>query len=380
MDDEQRKHAEQMMKSLAARAIQQDNEEFLAWLKEGDKAKEKRGKLRELYDFVRWVSRHNALIIEVSSDEIVAGDVDTPEEYRFQPDGGLSVQHWPYLHDLVRENVERDEIITAILENELKKTGRSGAAAFRAVEEKITKVEKAGFAFWSAVETQGFQAVIEEVDAHAAQIDQEWESHRKELEAVPPQKKTSKYQFRLEIDVWRFRFPGDRNGEEGVACDEPGLGFHHRLLIEHSNPQTIDDLLPGRVDETAEAGKGLTEAEINAKKRKIEKLRAEADDAEKSGDYLTAMEKREDAENLEQQLMKDTALFYNTKHPKPRPIKLSPKQKDRHWIKTAMKRARGKLRDHGMYHLADHLEKYCEPPYGGDWCYEPEVLPDWELG
>ncbi len=220
---------------------------------------------------------------------------------------------------------------------------------------------------------------MEELDVRAEQIDQEWESHRRELEAAPPPKKPSKYQFRLEIDVWRFRFPGDRNGEEGVACDEPGLRFHHRLLVEHGNPQTIDDLLPGRVDETAEAGEGLKEEEINKEKRLIEKLRKDADADEKEGDMLEAMSKREEADNREQQNMKDTALFYDTKHPKPRPIKRTPKQKDRHWIKSAMKLARGKLRDHGMFKLADYLKKHCEPPYGRDWCYDPEVYPDWDL-
>ncbi len=147
--DEQVRPAEQMFKSLSARATQQANEEFLAWLKEDDKAKENRGALRELYKFCRWVKDHNAVIIEVSTDEILVGDSTPPEEYRFQPDGGLSVQHWPYLCDLVADvtvevDIYRDEIMTAILENELHKAGRSGAAAFRAVE--TSKVEKAGFA------------------------------------------------------------------------------------------------------------------------------------------------------------------------------------------------------------------------------------------
>ena len=56
------------------------------------------------------------------------------------------------------------------------------------------------------------------------------------------------------------------------------------------------------------------------------------------------------------------------------------KQTARHTIKTYMTRAREALHANGLHNLADHLKKYCEPQYSEDWCYEPEVLPDWELG
>jgi len=77
--------------------------------------------------------------------------VDGPDERRWQPEGGLSIEHWPYLKlccgpakDEDVAQVCRDETISALLENELQKRGYSFAVATCAVDSLARQIRESG--------------------------------------------------------------------------------------------------------------------------------------------------------------------------------------------------------------------------------------------
>ena len=248
---------------------QQDNEEFLAWLKRGEM---KADEARELYEFCKWVVDHNACIAEVSPHEIVAADEAV--ERRFSPDGGLRVTHWPYLKALcaavvfvdttvvaqdrlaaTREKlaeVDRDEIVGAILKNELLERGRAIVTATFAVDEKSTKTEAAGVTLWLVVENHGFQAFIEELDARAEEIGEELKTQQAKWKGVLSQ---SRYVFRRDGNYWRCRFPGDNGGAATPVENVAGMKMYRDLILEPGTHFTIVDFLPAFVDESTHTKK-----------------------------------------------------------------------------------------------------------------------------
>jgi hypothetical protein len=166
-------------------------EKFTDWLKIGGlttaKYEAKWFALRELYDFCVWVTGHSAWIKGVSPVDIVA--VDGPDERRFRPEGGLGIDYWPYLKALFDTEddlaeVSRDEIVTAILKNELRKRGRSIAAATYVVHEMADKIAGDGTSnVCMAIEQFGFQKAVEDLEARARDVAEELDKHQKDLQA-----------------------------------------------------------------------------------------------------------------------------------------------------------------------------------------------------
>ncbi len=133
-------------------------------------------RLKNLYDFLLWIKEHNAWLREVSTYHIIA--VDGPNERRFDPDGGLTPELWPYFQaalvpaddDLM--HINRCEIVEAILQNEIQRRGHSILACCSAVEEFVNEVNKTGIALWIAVNELTFAGAIEYLDHRAKEIDE----------------------------------------------------------------------------------------------------------------------------------------------------------------------------------------------------------------
>lgn len=76
---------------------------------------------------------------------------DGPDERRYEPEGGLSIEEWPYLkeccglkNDEEFVQIWRDENVGAILTNQLQKKGHSFGAARGAVNELMCECDDAG--------------------------------------------------------------------------------------------------------------------------------------------------------------------------------------------------------------------------------------------
>jgi len=175
---------------LAEMARQRDAEKFSQWLQLGGLSRPDTAtseglaawyRLNDLYEFCEWVKEHEARLKEVSLSGIVAAD--GPDERRFEPDGGLAPEHWPYIKAVLipedddSANIDRCETIDGILKNQVRRRGRSVFAAFSAVEEFTIKAAAVGDSPWIAVEKSTFEKVIEDLDERAAVIDQELREH-----------------------------------------------------------------------------------------------------------------------------------------------------------------------------------------------------------
>jgi hypothetical protein len=186
-------------------------------------------RINELYEFCEWVKEHEARLNEVSLSGIVA--VAGPDERRFEPDGGLTPDHWPYIKAvLVPEdddsaNTDRCETIKGILKNQVRRRGRSVFAAFSAVQDFAIKADELGFALWSAVEESTFEKVIEDLDERAAVIDQDLQEHIKRVLRANSLSVTDAAKI-IRVDVGtmsRARDRFDLAASDGVRID--GLKF-----------------------------------------------------------------------------------------------------------------------------------------------------------
>lgn len=89
--------------------------------------------------FVKWVEKQSAMITDIRPSEIVVASDDL--ERRYDPDGGLSAEDWPDLkkccgpEDEELTQLNRDDLVAAILENALHKAGHSFMVARYAIEE-----------------------------------------------------------------------------------------------------------------------------------------------------------------------------------------------------------------------------------------------------
>jgi hypothetical protein len=95
-------------------------------------------RLRDLYEFFKWMRDHNAVIDVVRPSEIAS--VDGPERRHWEPEGGLDIGDWPYLkvccgpEDDDSAEINRNEIGEAILTNQLQRLGHSFGVASAAVD------------------------------------------------------------------------------------------------------------------------------------------------------------------------------------------------------------------------------------------------------
>lgn len=185
------------LKELAARSRRREQEKFSQWVQLGGqskpetKTKEGRAawsRLHELYEFCKWVQARNASISEPSTVGIVAAD--GPEERRYEPDGGLTIEQWPYLKACCGEEDEdftricRDDIVEAILTNQLQKKGHSFGAASSAVDKLARQRDESGCGpLWAVIEEVPFDGVIRSLDKNATSISEELREYRRKQES-----------------------------------------------------------------------------------------------------------------------------------------------------------------------------------------------------
>ncbi len=179
------------MKELIARSRERSGEreqaKFSQWLQLGGQpepdTETKVGfaawsRLHDLYEFCEWVKVHNATITETMPFGLVAAD--GPDERHYKPEGGLAIEEWPYLKSCcVSEDEEfiqisRDEIVEAILTNQLQKMRHSYGAASSAVEKFASHRNGAGQGpLWTAIEELPFENLMGSLDNDATTISKE---------------------------------------------------------------------------------------------------------------------------------------------------------------------------------------------------------------
>lgn len=167
-------------RQLLAQSRQCEHADFSQWLKSGGLREpedgEERSRVRELYEFCKWVNARNAVITEVSPTGIVAAD--EPEYRRYEPEGGLCIEHWPYLKvccgaagDEELSQICRNEIVDAILQNQLQKKGCSVFVAASAVDDLVREADESDFGpFWTAVEKMPYEELVEALEEQAKAI------------------------------------------------------------------------------------------------------------------------------------------------------------------------------------------------------------------
>jgi hypothetical protein len=180
-------------RKLASGAQQREREEFARWLQSvGQPEPDMRtasSRLRDLYEFFEWMRDHNAVIDEVLPSGIVAAD--GPEVRRWEPDGGLTIEDWPYLRvccgseddDLTETN--RNEIMEAILTNRLQRLGHPFGVASSAVDKFDHQRDEVtnGHPLWSVVEEWPFDEIVAHVDELARGIADELREHRRKIKS-----------------------------------------------------------------------------------------------------------------------------------------------------------------------------------------------------
>ncbi len=127
---------------------------------------------RNRHAFVRWVGIHDGIIKNISPFDIVAAA--GCDERRYAPNGGLVAEDWPDLkaccgpEDDELTQLDRNEIVAAILKNALLKAGYS-VGVVRYVVEHLTD-ELQDSELWAAVEQSSFAGVAANVSKRAAAL------------------------------------------------------------------------------------------------------------------------------------------------------------------------------------------------------------------
>ena len=180
------------------RLEKREQAKFSQWLQLGRQSEPDRGtkegfaawsRLHELYEFCQWVEAHNAIITEAMPSGLVAADA--PVERHYEPEGGLTLDEWPYLKaccgptgDEEIIQICRDEIVEAMLTNQLQKKGHSFGAASSAVERfACHRGESGRGALWSAIEESPFERLIASLYRDATTISRELDEYRRKQES-----------------------------------------------------------------------------------------------------------------------------------------------------------------------------------------------------
>ena len=112
----------------------------------------------ELRMLCKWCKDHDAFITEIKPFGFLATDGSTGR--RYEPEGGLTIERWPYLkiccgpkgdEDCIQAC--RDEIAEAILKNEIQKKGHSLGVARGVVDELHRACNEGNWEnFWAVME------------------------------------------------------------------------------------------------------------------------------------------------------------------------------------------------------------------------------------
>jgi hypothetical protein len=114
----------------------------------------------QLNQFCNWVMENNAFIVadKISPMEIVASNGML--EYPFEPAGGLNIDDWPLLRDLCDDDFLKNEIIKAVLENQLFRSYPLVASQSAIAELENAIIELDLGELWSVVEGLPFEDVV----------------------------------------------------------------------------------------------------------------------------------------------------------------------------------------------------------------------------
>ena len=375
-------NVEKQLRALAAPALQRENEKFVAWLKQGEARAED---ARELYEFCMWVADHDAYIAGASPHDVVAAD--GPDERRFSPDGGLRAGHWPYLKALCAAvayvdetvaaqdklaDVDRDEIVRAILENDLRKRGRAILPAKFAVDEKATKTDAAGVALWFVVEKQGFQQVVDDLDARVEEVSEDLEAQQNTWKEAFLAKPQSPYLFRFGGKIWYLRFPGDYGDKVHEYGETNGLLFYAKLLERKGKPATADDFYEidrAKLGPKFKAEKVITKYGKQTAHDAVDRLTEEIKDAKEKGDWDEVEKLQEKRNAIQDAIEKDEDTIFV-----PSEIEDPPRAAER-----VMRDAILEI-GHDMPKLARYLHSTCRKTDRETWLYDPVENIEWELG
>ena len=185
----------QWLNRLASIANQREQEIFSRWLQMGGQSEPDTdtnegaaawSQLHDLYEFCEWIKAHNATITEVLPLGLVAAD-GPHESRRYEPEGGLTIEQWPYLKDCCAycadediTQICRDEIVEAILENQLQKKGHTFNVADSAVDKLARQCgELKRGPLWATIEELPFEELIGSLDKDATAISKELREYRR---------------------------------------------------------------------------------------------------------------------------------------------------------------------------------------------------------
>ena len=187
----------------------------------------------DLVEFYEWVKKHRASIEKVGSYGITA--TDGTVDYRFEPKGGLSISYWPQLKNICELNdpdnadVYRDEIMEAILENQLQQF--SVLVSGNVVSELVRHFRGKGYLFWDSIESIPFGDVVDYMIARAKERTKEMHKglqKKKEQDLLARQKAEENESLLNDImDTLKLRTPSQIPSDNLKIIKTVKIGFGH---------------------------------------------------------------------------------------------------------------------------------------------------------